>query len=168
MPLRPSPEPRTRSSSHGKTELHWDQSGGLNCPLAPSVNVPLCGKIYELIHNEESQNASAGRAVFCDSDKVAVAALWNAEIHQSAYPKWQDEPNSVHAERLGKIGHTFREWLDQLHRYREVNANMIVWRLSEILNRVVMCAQRGGDVRENLWIGGLDRLPGAYGPFDWW
>ena len=71
-----------QGSSYTPVDLRWSLASGLQCPYGSGVDIPLCGKVYDLnVITEKSKSGSppdlshvdvtespilAGRAVFCD------------------------------------------------------------------------------------------------------
>ncbi len=71
-----------QGSSYTPVDLRWSLASGLQCPYGSGVDIPLCGKVYDLnVITDKSKSGSppdlslvdvtespilAGRAVFCD------------------------------------------------------------------------------------------------------
>ncbi len=74
-----------QGSSYTPLDLRWTLSSGLQCPYGSGVDMPLCGKVYDLtVVTAKSKSGFqpdlsrvdvtespilAGRAVFCDPQR---------------------------------------------------------------------------------------------------
>jgi hypothetical protein len=70
-----------QGSSYTPLDLRWNLASGLQCPYGSGVDMPLCGKVYDLTVTAKSKSGTptdlsqvdvtespilAGRAIFCD------------------------------------------------------------------------------------------------------
>ena len=73
----------TQGNAHPSTLYRWSLASGLQCPYGSGVDLPHCGKVYDLVSTtekvavgalglNEAKKKIAGRAVFCDPERYLL------------------------------------------------------------------------------------------------
>jgi hypothetical protein len=116
-------------------------------------------------HGEEHDGGKPrGRAVVLDPRRVVIAPLWNEEILEPGFPRWQDGSTIDEEEyrRCGQAGYPFNEWLRKL-----LPAGSHIWQPPGAEAAESSDAGAGGRgvsvIGKGLRIGGLDGLKEARG-----
>jgi hypothetical protein len=126
---------------------------------------PLCARVLDLQLGRGDENDGGkprGRAVVLDPRRVVLAPLWNEEMLEPGFPRWQDGSTIDEEEyrRCGQAGYPFHEWLRKL-----LPAGSQIWQPQGAAAAESSDTGAGGrgvsGIEKGLCIGGLDGPPRA-------
>ena len=82
-------------------------------------NSSVCARVLDLRVGEGEQHQECkprGRAIVLDPRRISLRPLWNGEILDPNFPRWQDgsEVDEIEYKRCGEAGYPFHVWLREL------------------------------------------------------